>query len=70
MASFIAEFAQGGLAQYRRRLLWYDPEHIQAIADAVRDVPPRIWPDAGDTNEPAAGDGITKRHLRWPGWSL
>ena len=56
-----------GMAQHRRRLLWHDPEHIQAIANAVRDIPPRIWPDAADTNEPAAGDGIYKASLTLAG---
>ena len=67
MASLISEFAQAGWLNIVGGCCGTTPEHIQAIANAVRDIPPRIWPDAADTNEPAAGDGIYKASLTLAG---
>ena len=67
MASLIAEFAQAGWLNIVGGCCGTTPEHIQAIADAVRDVPPRIWPDAADASEPATADGIYKASLTLAG---
>ena len=67
MASLISEFAQAGWLNIVGGCCGTTPEHIQAIANAVRDIPPRIWPDAADANEPAAGDGIYKASLTLAG---
>ena len=44
MAKALGEFARSGLVNIVGGCCGTTPEHIRAIAEAVRDVPPRVVP--------------------------
>ena len=48
MAAQIREFAQSGFVNVVGGCCGTTPEHVQSIADAVRDVPPRRLPETSD----------------------
>jgi 5-methyltetrahydrofolate--homocysteine methyltransferase len=53
MAGMLHEFAQSGLLNLVGGCCGTTPEHIAAIAEAVRGLPPRVVP-AGTASEEAA----------------
>jgi 5-methyltetrahydrofolate--homocysteine methyltransferase len=53
MAGILGEFARAGLVNVVGGCCGTTPAHIRAIADAVRDVPPRALPSSWSTREAA-----------------
>jgi 5-methyltetrahydrofolate--homocysteine methyltransferase len=54
MATTLREFAQSGLLNLVGGCCGTTPDHIRAIAEAVRDLPPRELPTLADTVADAA----------------
>ncbi len=55
MSALVREFAQAGLVNVIGGCCGTTPEHIRAISDAVRDLPPRTPPPRADSHTRLAG---------------